>query len=389
MTGQVYPAAQVVAGPLRDYFARHRAAALERGDGPCASLPGESDIAAIVDAAFWASLRREEGYVPRISLAFVSPAEATDPMMFERPLPLRPTALTKVAPAVERAGIHLGVWPEFDTPRVWGTTHTIPAMCFVLEVSAPGLLVVKHHRGEETAKFVNVAVLEGNQIKMVDEEISNLPRDCPQLVSAMLGFDAPAAFRNSANLLVRLAVSMRAHERGGTLLVVPHGSDVWRDSIVKPIPYAVTPPFSELMHLARSRPGSEPGAGPGSDGDRRSWQDAVDRAVASIGGLTAVDGATVLTSDYELLAFGAKITRRKGAPQVDQVTVTEPIEGGTAILVHPEQLGGTRHLAGVQFAHDQRDAVALVASQDGRFTIFAWSACESRVHAHRVETLLL
>ena len=34
-------------------------------------------------------------------------------------------------------------------------------------------------------------------------------------------------------------------------------------------------------------------------------------------------------------------------------------------------------------------AVALVASQDGRFTVFAWSPCEGMVHAHRVETLLL
>ena len=36
-----------------------------------------------------------------------------------------------------------------------------------------------------------------------------------------------------------------------------------------------------------------------------------------------------------------------------------------------------------------REAVALVASQDGRFTVFTWSPCENRVHAHRVETLLL
>ncbi|MGI9181745.1 MAG: putative sensor domain DACNV-containing protein, partial [Longimicrobiaceae bacterium] len=42
-----------------------------------------------------------------------------------------------------------------------------------------------------------------------------------------------------------------------------------------------------------------------------------------------------------------------------------------------------------QFVHDQRDALALVASQDGRFTVFGWSPCEERVHAHRVETLLL
>jgi len=97
----------------------------------------------------------------------------------------------------------------------------------------------------------------------------------------------------------------------------------------------------------------------------------------------------VITKDYELLAFGAKIARRKGSPQVEQVTITEPVEGNTAQVVHPTELGGTRHLSSAQFVHDQHDAVALVASQDGRFTVFAWSSCENMVHGHRVEVLLL
>jgi hypothetical protein len=57
--------------------------------------------------------------------------------------------------------------------------------------------------------------------------------------------------------------------------------------------------------------------------------------------------------------------------------------------MHPSRLGGTRHLSAAQFVHDERAALALVASQDGRFTIFAWSPCEEMVHAHRVEALLL
>jgi hypothetical protein len=69
--------------------------------------------------------------------------------------------------------------------------------------------------------------------------------------------------------------------------------------------------------------------------------------------------------------------------------VTEPVIGSTASVVQPVQFGGTRHLSAAQFVQDQRDSVALVASQDGRFTIFAWSPCEEKVHAHRVETLLL
>ena len=67
--------------------------------------------------------------------------------------------------------------------------------------------------------------------------------------------------------------------------------------------------------------------------------------------------------------------------------MTEPIEGGEATLVHPEKLGGTRHLSAAQFVQDQQDCAALVASQDGRFTVFEWSPCENMVHAHRIEAL--
>jgi hypothetical protein len=310
-------------------------------------------------------------------LAWLAPDEVVHPMILAEPLPLEPGMLAKVAPAVERAGIHLGVSRIDGALRVWGTTRTIPRFCLVLEVAAPGLLVVKHHR-EESGKFVNVAVLEGDQIKIVDEHASSLP-DCPELLTSLLGFDSPASWAGTVNVLVQLAVSMRAHGRGGALLVVPADGDAWRSSIVQPIRYAVSPPYSALVGLIRdttTAPGLE-------------WQAAVGRAIGAIAGLTAVDGAAIITDRCELLAFGAKIARRKGSSLVEQVTVTEPIEGGVAAVVHPTQLGGTRHLSAAQFVHDQRGAIALVASQDGRFTVFAWSPCEGMVHAHRVETLLM
>jgi 2-phospho-L-lactate guanylyltransferase (CobY/MobA/RfbA family) len=119
------------------------------------------------------------------------------------------------------------------------------------------------------------------------------------------------------------------------------------------------------------------------------WQEALIDVVEAVAGLTAVDGATVISDQYELLAFGAKIGRRDGGAQVEQVIVTETVVDSAAAVVHPVQLGGTRHLSAAQFVQDQRDSVALVASQDGRFTVFAWSPCETKVHAHRVETLLM
>jgi hypothetical protein len=374
-----YPTADLVAPKVYEHFERHWNEARARGDYPLASLPTAEDIAVLVDAGFWASLRHEEGYVSKISMAFLNADEAAQPMIFERSLPLDPALLAKVAPAVERAGIHLGVWPDGETLRVWGTTAAIPPLCFVLEVAAPGLLIIKHKRAGEETKFINVAVLEGDQIKLVDEAVSSLP-ESPSLLTSLLGFDTPESWGNSASLLVQLAVSMRAHGRGGSLLIVPAGSETWRESIVLPIRYESTPPFAALSDLRRAS----------LDVRReRAWQDALARAVAAIAGLTAVDGATVLTTDYRMVGFGAKIARRKGSPQVASVTVTEPIAGGAAEIVEPAQLGGTRHLSAAQFVHDQRDSVALVASQDGHFTVFTWSASANMVHAHRVEILLM
>src|SRR5436190_1821210 len=188
----------------------------------------------------------------------------------------------------ESGSIHLGVWERDGELSVWGTTRTVPMYCFVLEVTAPGQLVIKHHRGEESAKFVNVAVLEGDRLMMIDEKASSLP-DCPALLSSLLGFDAPASWAESLNVLVQIAASMRAHRRGGALLVVPSGSDTWRESIVQPIMYAVRPFFSELSDLMQD-PRTE----------KRRWQEALARAVDVVAGLTAVDGATVITEKYEL-----------------------------------------------------------------------------------------
>ena len=374
-----YQAARAVAATVETHFARHIAAARDRGEQELATEPNAQTIAAMIDATFWASLRREEGQSPKISLAFLPPEQTDQPLMLEHRLSLDPHVLTKLAPAVERPGIHLGVWHEGDELYVWGATRVIPSFCFVLEDVEPGLLVIKHRRIDGFGKFANVAVLKGDQVKVVDEKGTSLP-DCPDLLASLLSFTSPSSWNgagnDSVNVLVQLAASMRAHRHGGSLLVVPTGSETWRGSIVHPIQYSVTPPFSRLAELSQQDV---------NEMNENLWEEAVD----TIAGLTAVDGATVINDQYELLAFGVKIRRPEGSLPVEQMVITEPIVGDRAAIVPPVQHGGTRHLSAAQFVHDQRDTLALVASQDGRFTIFAWSPCEEMVHAHGVDVLLL
>jgi len=375
MSEPLYPAARSVAARLEAHFAGH--ASGSRGAAADGPLPDAAAIEALIDAGFWASLQREEGYVPEISLALLPPERASRPLLFAPPLRLGPRTLSQLAPAVERPGIHLGVWRSDGALAVWGTTRKVPPLCFVLEVVAPGLLVVKHRSHEDSAKFRNVAVFEGDEVKLLSR-VGAEEEDYPELLRPLLGPEtAPAD--DAVDVLTRLSVSMRAHRRGGTLLVVPAGSDAWRASIERPIRYTVEPSFTELAELAREA------ASPAGTHDFV----ALGRAVDALAGLTAVDGATLITDRYELLAFGVKIGRPEGRPRVERVMVREPVEGRTAAILAPLELGGTRHFSAAQFAQDQPDAFALVASQDGRFTVFGWSRRDAMVHAHRVEALLL
>lgn len=374
-----YPAARVVAGMVEDHFLRHIAEARENGEEELAPPPSADAIEAIIDATFWASLRPEEGRFPKISVAYLPP-QLGQPLTFENRLPLTPAVLTKLAPAVERPNIHLGVWGEDNKLYVWGATRVIPSLGLVLEDIEPGLLVIKHRRVDGIGKFANVAVLKGDEIKVIDEQGTSLP-DCPELLKALLAFTSSDEEQDGGvNILVQLAASMRAHAHGGSLLVVPTSSDKWRESFVHPISYSLVPPFSRLADLLRQD---------SHEMSENMWEASVRRAVDSVAGLTAVDGATVINDQYEVLAFGAKIKRAAGSKTVEQMVVTEPVVGNTPVVVAPVQHGGTRHLSAAQFVYDRRDSIALVASQDGRFTVFAWSPCEDMVHAHTVDVLLM
>src|SRR5919202_2468763 len=96
--GPAYPAARAVSVTTHEHFARRVADARAKGKEGLAVVPDAATIEAIVDAAFWASLRREEGFSPKISLAFLPPDRAGNPLMFEHPIPLAPAALSRLAP---------------------------------------------------------------------------------------------------------------------------------------------------------------------------------------------------------------------------------------------------------------------------------------------------
>ena len=89
MVGETsYKAARLVSGAIESHFATQIATAINRGDSGLATEPQKHVIEAIIDTAFWTSLRKEEGRSPKISLAFLPPGQSTQPLVFERRLAL-------------------------------------------------------------------------------------------------------------------------------------------------------------------------------------------------------------------------------------------------------------------------------------------------------------
>lgn len=374
-----YQAAKSASAIIEEHFNSHINHAALKGEDKLAKAPDKKIIEQIVNAAFWASLRKEEGHSPKISIAFLAPEQAEQPLLFGLKLPVTPATLTKLAPGIERAGIHLGVWHESGNLYIWGTTLKIPNYCFVLDVSEPGLMVIKHRRLHGFGKYTNVAVLKGDEIKIINKDCGTI-KDCPAIVTALLDVDSPCSFNDGVNVLIQLAVSMRAHHHGGILLVVPPNSSQWKRSIVHPLQYPIYPSFVSLAKLLNTNHDEHGNA---------VWQAALRSEIENVAGLTAIDGATVIGRDHHLHTFGAKIVRSTDGATIEQISYIEPILGGESVLKYIGEIGGTRHLSAAQFINDQHDSLAMVASQDGHFTVFSWSDISQTVQAHRVDTLLI
>src|SRR5215471_16284693 len=210
MNGPSYPAARIVAKRLETRVAAN-AAYQKSTDVP---KPDASTIEEIITTAFWASLRREEGHAPRISLVFMPDEQALSPLRFNPPVRLETNLLARLAPAVEKPGIHIGVWSHEGNLCVWGLTRTVPTRCFVLEVVGPGVLVVKYRRDDPSSKFANIAVLEGADVKFIQQQPA-LISEAPPALGCLLSFYSSAGRNESDNLLVKVAIAMRAHGRGG------------------------------------------------------------------------------------------------------------------------------------------------------------------------------
>jgi len=341
-----------------------RALRAHSGAGP---LPSESDLRALVETALWAGLRREEGRPLSFSFAYVpqQQCEPNERIDFASPVRLVPSELARIAPALLPKTSRFGVSSLHGSLRVWGITLD-PPPCVKVRALAPGRVVVKY--GLE-----NAAVLEPPDNYVV---AGNLRR-CMQLITSgigRVGTERPVL----AALVLMITDVVRRHGNGGALLVGPHEDRAWLEALEPRLVRSRSPAAGLSADLAEmERSAMECKAAGLSEFEaaqevpairaflnEEQLEEPLNRRVASIGQLSAIDGALVMDDQLQLIDFGAKIRPQPPAWYRER---TIPLR--TTSKKRLGEVGGTRHRSALGFVQATK-AVALVASHDGPLSLF-------------------
>ncbi len=174
--------------------------------------------------------------------------------------------------------------------------------------------------------------------------------------------------------LTTIAMAMRDHSHGGTLLIVPNDA-----STLARLPGSLDIRFAGAPYERVKTDLAERDAALREFKSDFLWRfERAQQSLKSIGQLTAVDGAALVTYDLLVLGFGAKI-KPSNKSSLDTALVSVPFENGQTQEKKIAELGGTRHQSAARFVFAQRESVAIVASQDGKLSLFAWDKARRRV----------
>ena len=320
-------------------------------------LPDPADLVALVELTFFASLHEEEARRIQFDVAWQPAAHDCAALVeLSRPVRATPKGLGKLAPAtrldasaiaVRREAGELVAWALLDQSATGRPPLTV-------RVLAPGVLRVDY-AGAPRALFARgeTFFLGG------DHEVTSPARALGRAFEAWGATGgSPDHVHLRAAVVTEIAARALEHGHGGMLLVIPA-------EVAEPVGVRVHYPigegadilarrYAEVTSVAVRPGGPEPPRGLGE-------------AIELVARLTAVDNAVLIDTDLRVRGFGVQVIEGD-APDMS-FEHRDPYSRD----VHIDDLStfkGTRHPAGVIFCmRQEREAAALIASQDGRLSV--------------------
>lgn len=318
-------------------FAHLLAAHLATIAEPTAPLPSVVDLAALVDAAFFASLHEEEARRLDFSIAWQPHAHRCVAVIgLATPVRATPSNLVKIAPATLHDATAIAVRRDGDDLVAWALLEREPHSYdpLTIRVLSAGVLRVDY-AGTPRALYTR-----GEIIFLGGPHRAKSPAE--RLTRTFACWSATSPVHPSAAVVTQIAARALGHGHGGMILVVP--SDV-------------ASPIGVRMHY---------GLADGASLLERAEPDLA-AAIERVARLTAIDNALLLDTDLRVRGFGVQVIAGD-APKLDFDHVN-PYTDDT----HVDDLStfkGTRHPAGVIFCMRQEtEAAAIIASQDGNLSL--------------------
>jgi hypothetical protein len=393
----------------------------ERWDeGEFGPLPDPDALEALISACYQASLLREEerAVTFRVILCDADrlpprggPPGGIHRLEFPETRQFDVQEIRRLSPAADYYRSLVGIgWDEEEGLRIWGLVHSGPRWLRADQGGRdappplPPVLILRVHGPGRIAVDVGSEALG----KLDEGKLSDFSMDVfasrwlPATFAPVRGelADIHAGLREQArkkgevwarldndvtrvigqHTIKRIISAVRGSHHGGTVVIVPPelADDILEDRCValkyKFIDSEPRRRFRTLIvdvmnALARSYAGA-PARDPvgwidyeaSSDEDLSELDEAIFEVAHLIAGLTAVDGAVVMTQRFELLGFGGEISGELAA--VKTVARALDVEADEVIEESTEGVG-TRHRSAYRLCKELPEVIAVVISQDG------------------------
>lgn len=356
-------------------------------------------LRAVVETAFLASLKKEEGQPVEFSLALMTEKEiestnfireygATQVILrFHQALPFNVESITKIASAFDKNTTTLAVESAPNSYQIWGALFYGPTTNLFDEVNSgstlrPDCLIVK------TASAGSLAIARGQHL-LGHFESGKFNRSVPSpFTSEAMGNYVIAAIKRNRSWdsknsywhiyrdaleLVLAEASRRGH--GGTIVLIPP-ADVATSRRHFQSTYSFTGDLGigTLIDQTMTSKKNDPLV---FDIKKRLLA----RRLKALAQLASVDRALIITTEWEVLAFGANLATKESWTK--NVLVGPDAFGGGGGNFERSKLG-TRHNSAIDFIGACPAAICFVISEDGPIrgfakrddeTILCWPDC--------------
>ena len=384
------------------------------------SLPEEGTVENLISACYQASMLREEERAVTFRVILCDPGRlppnegppgGIHRLEFHEPRRFDIQEIRRLSPAADYYRSIIGVCVDEEGElKIWGLVHSGPRWlregqggrdappplprALVLRVHGPGRIAVDV--GQETLckldegriSDVSMDVFRSrwlpNTFAPVRQELAEIHeglRDQARKkgqVWARLDNDITRVI--GQHTIKRIISAVRGSHHGGTVVIVPPdlADDILEGRYVS-LKYRfvgaeprrrfrtlIVDVMSELAHSHAGAPARDPVGWDDyeatSDASLSLLDEAIFEVAHLIAGLTAVDGAVVMTQRFEMLGFGGEISG--DLPAAETVERALDLEAAETIE-EPTDGVGTRHRSAYRLCNALGSVISVVISQDG------------------------